>query len=334
MKHWQPREIELLTGLRSRFLAGTAGAEDYWRSDEELLLYDATFAARIGWKIDGVIRALEAINWRPRSTRLLDWGCGSGIASRRVLATWSGFTSAAFVDRSPRAVRFAQGRLRELHPSIQLAAPEADGETLLVISHVLTELPETALEALLVQVRAAGEVIWVESGTHENSRRLIRVRERLLAEGNPHHVVAPCTHQAPCGLLEPENERHWCHHFAAPPQEVYRDARWDEWSKALGIDRRALPFSYLVLTRHPAPDLTGCARVIGVPREGKGHCRVLSCEASGVTEPMLQKRDASALFKLLLKNEEWPPFRWKMEGGKIVGGRAFGTPEAGDEEAP
>jgi len=70
MKHWQRKELELLAELRARFLAGTAGAQDYWRSTEELALYDETFAARIGWKIDAVIRDLQRLGWVPKSHRL------------------------------------------------------------------------------------------------------------------------------------------------------------------------------------------------------------------------------------------------------------------------
>lgn len=326
MKHWQPREIELLNRLRTRFLARTAGESDYWHSDEELALYDTTFAARIGWKIDAVLRALQTLGWRPRSRRLFDWGCGSGIGSRRVLNVWPAFESAAFHDRSARAMAFARNRLRMEHPRVTVGEPFADSDTLLLISHVLSELDSTQLDDLLAQIRAAGEVIWVEAGTSADSRRLIGIRERLLSEPSPLHVVAPCTHQVRCGLLTPENERHWCHHYADPPQEVFRDARWEEWSRELGIDRRALPYSYLVLTRHEAPALTGCGRIIGVPREGKGHCRVLGCDRSGVAEVMVQKRDAPELFRALAKEREWPPFRWQIENGKVTSASPFSSP--------
>ncbi len=326
MKHWHPREIELLNRLRTRFLKRTAGESDYWHSDEELALYDATFAARIGWKIDAVLRALHAIGWRPQSRRLLDWACGSGIASRCVLGAWPEFENAAFHDRSARAVAFAKTRLGAAHPRVKIGEPQAGRDTLLLISHVLSELDSAQLDELLTQIHAAGEVIWVEAGTSADSRRLIDIRERLLHETDSLHVVAPCTHQVRCGLLTPENERHWCHHYADPPQDVFRDARWDEWSRELGIDRRALPYSYLVLARHEAPAVTGCGRVIGVPREGKGHCRVLGCDASGVAAVMVQKRDVPDLFRALAKEREWPPFHWQIDNGKVTRALPFSPP--------
>lgn len=327
MKHWKAQEIEILETLRTRFLNRTAGEQDYWRSEQELALYDGSFAERIGWKWDAAIRGLHSVGWRPKSTRILDWGCGSGIASRRVLETWPGFLSCGFVDRSARAVQYAGRRLRETFPAVGINQQPADANTLLVISHVLNELPESELALLLAEVRAAGEVIWVEAGTHADSRRLIEVRERILAEPAPPRIVAPCTHGARCGLLAPANAPHWCHHFAKPPVSVFQDARWAEWSRALGIDLRALPYSHLVLTRHDFPGNEGVSRVLGGLRESKGYCRVLNCDAVGVRDLMLQKRDAGDLYRLLTKRDEWPLFAWEIAGEKIAGGRVVDRSE-------
>lgn len=319
MKHWRPHELKLLAGLRARFLDGTAGDADYWKSADELALYDEVFAARIGWKIDAALRGLHRIGWSPRSTRIVDWGCGTGVATRRVRAEWPDIREVGLHDRSPAAVRFARERIAEQGPDVSFTTPEVDRATLLVVSHVLNELSSEAEAELVELILAAGEVIWVDAGTHAASRRLIAVREKILAANDPSAVVAPCTHTARCGMLVPENARHWCHHFAEPPSEVFQDARWAELSRELGIDLRALPYSHLVLTRHTAPDLARAERIVGIPREAKGFTRVLSCAPEGVRELMLQKRDAPALFKELAKNNEYRPYRWQLERGKILG---------------
>lgn len=314
MKLWTHSELEALRRLRAGFLAGSAGGADYWKSDEDLALYDATFAARIGWKVDAALRSAHAVGWRPRSTRVLDWGCGSGIAGRRVIAMWPGFVQLAVHDRSARAVEFA----RKHAPIPAEAGERVDRDTLLVLSHVLNELAPAALEHVLELVRAAGEVVWIEAGTHADSRRLIEVRERLRAEWR---IVAPCTHAASCGLLAAENARHWCHHFASAPSAVFQDAKWADFSRAIGIDLRSLPYSYLVLDRGADALVPGDAsRIIGVPRESKGYCRILSCQREGVADLMLQKRDAPALFRSVLREPEQPPHRWTMRGGRIVDG--------------
>lgn len=319
MKHWRPDELKVLAALRARFLDGTAGDADYWKSEDELALYDEIFATRIGWKIDAAIRGLSRIGWTPQSNRIVDWGCGTGIATRCVLAEWPGITEVALHDRSPSAVRFARERIARECKGVTFTAPAVDRDTLLVVSHVLNELKAEAEAELIDLILAAGEVIWVDAGTHAESRRLIAVREKILASDNAPHVIAPCTHAARCGMLVLENARHWCHHFAEPPSDVFQNARWAELSRELGIDLRALPYSHLVLTRHTPPDLAGAERIIGIPREAKGLRRVLSCGVEGVRELMLQKRDAPALYKALGKTNEYPPYRWQLTEGKILG---------------
>ena len=318
IKHWTPQELGVLRKLRERFLTGTASPSDYWRTPEMLALYDSTFAERIGWKWDAVLRELTLRGWRPRSRRVLDWGCGSGIAGRRVIEAWPGFTEYAVHDRSGFAARYATERMRADAPDLKVTvSEEVDGDTLLLLSHVLSELKTAEFERVLGLVRGAGEVLWVEAGTHAESRRLIEARERLRAE---FAVVAPCTHQERCGLLTGKNDRHWCHHFAKVPSEVFQDARWQEFGREMGIDLRSLPYSFLVLARAAAPMDPDFSRVIGEAREFKGYAKVLSCAREGVAEFMLQKRDAPELHKAVLKGDEAPLFRWQMDAGKIVGG--------------
>ena len=69
MKQWRNEEIAILRRLRERFLSRTPGA-DYWHSQKELTLYDITFAERIGWKWDAVLRELSRRGWQPKSERL------------------------------------------------------------------------------------------------------------------------------------------------------------------------------------------------------------------------------------------------------------------------
>lgn len=319
MKHWSPHDLALLRTLRERFLNGTVGAADYWRSEQELALYDATFAERIGWKWDAVLRELARRGWRPRGRRIVDWGCGSGIAGRRVAAAMGGCDEYAPQDRSRRAMEFASSRMREAFPSVRIShEATVDAQTLLVVSHVLSELSEAQFAELLALASQAGEVLWVEPGTHAESRRLIAAREALRAHSL--QVIAPCTHAAQCGLLAPENARHWCHHFARVPSEIFQDARWREFGVEMGIDLRSLPYSFLVMAREAAPAPDGLSRVIGEAREFKGYAKVLSCQSEGVHEFMLQKRDAPALHKAVLRAPEAPLFRWEITDGRITGG--------------
>ena len=79
---WNTLDWAALDRLRDRFLAGGQGGESYWTSRSDLANYNFTYAQRIGWKWDAVLRELKMRKWTPPSKVLLDWGCGSGIASR------------------------------------------------------------------------------------------------------------------------------------------------------------------------------------------------------------------------------------------------------------
>lgn len=315
-----------LRRLRARFLqfeqegGATPDRTDYWHSHSELASYDFTFAERIGWKWDAVLAELRTRGWTPpEGGTVLDWGCGTGVAGRRVVETFSGaFEHLWLADRSGPARHFAKAKAREAFPGLSVSElPEKDAAPdLLVLSHVINELPPDALERLLALAGKAQAVLWVEPGTHEVSRRLIAVRERLRES---FRVVAPCTHQLGCGMLAPGNERHWCHHLAPVPGYVHTDPGWGKFAQLLELDLSRVPFSFLVLDRRPAVENPSEARIIGEPRFYKGFAKVLNCQADGVRELMLQKRDAPGLIKSM-KKAPGSLYRWEREGEKIRAG--------------
>lgn len=294
-----------LQALRDRFLSDAS--DEYW-TPRDLELYDATFAQRIGWKWDSALAALG--NWRPASSHLLDWGCGTGIAARAV-AEWSGIRSVTVYDQSRAAAAFAAESLRRMGVAAssesRLPASVPPG-TLLVISHVIGELDDSELEALAAFASTADEVLWVEPGSREISRRLSAARERLRAAGLS--FIAPCTHQFPCPMLAPENERHWCHFFAPPPLEVFQSAFWREFSERLQIDLRALPFSFLAASRTPPPG-SAAERIVGRPRERKAHVELLCCGKEGLRDRVLQKRENPELFRKLTKKAAHGALTWQ-----------------------
>lgn len=324
---WAEVDWDALRRLRARFLTfdETAGAAaDYWKSPRELASYDATFAERIGWKWDRVLADLSALNWTPPEGAVLDWGCGTGVAGRRVVQHWPRqFKTLKLWDRSRMALQFAAQKAKATLPkqvAIERCEGAAAGAETVVISHVLNELGNDGLKQLLQVVGQAQAVLWVEPGTHAVSRKLIEIRESLRGMFRP---VAPCVHAGACGLLTAENERHWCHHFAKPPAEVFQTSGWGKFAQLLEIDLGSVPFSYLVLDRRPVLLSPGPARsrVIGEPRFYKGYHKILSCEGEdGVLELTLQKRDDGELFKEL-KKDPGSLYEWNRTGDKIQSGK-------------
>ena len=307
-----------LERMRSTFLAGAAGGADYWQGESDLASYDATFAQRIGWKWDYVLAELSRRGWTPPPGAMLDWGCGSGIASRAFLDRFGpdSVSGLELWDRSALAMAFAARRAREKYPNLAVTTGRSAPPSLLLISHVLTELTPKQIEELMNFATPASAVIWVEPGTYEASLTLIAMRERLRTRFN---VIAPCTHQERCGILAPGNDRHWCHHFAAPPPGVFTDGDWARFANLLGIDLRDLPLSFLVLDQRPAPALpVGAARVIGHPRLYKAHALLLGCDATGVRERRLTKRLLPDEFRRLKKDFADPLPVWRCAGDEIV----------------
>jgi len=175
------------------------------------------------------------------------------------------------------------------------------------------------IESLVNFASGATSTIWVEPGTHESSLNLIAVRERLRDKMN---IIAPCTHQAPCGILAPGNESHWCHHFASPPPEVFTDGNWAKFGELAGVDLRSLPVSFLVLDRRPVPPLPGGAvRLIGRPRIYKPHALILGCDETGVSEKRLTRRNSPEAFRKVKRGDCDPLQAWRFEGDEIVESR-------------
>jgi hypothetical protein len=300
---------DALRRIRSGFLDGTAGTASYWTSDSDLDSYDRTFGERIGWKWDHVLDELEARGWSPPEGVVLDWGCGSGIAGRRVAERFG--APVEFSDRSARAVSFARGRAGGL----SLASSEGAPATL-VVSHVIGELGEADLDRLVAQAARATSLIWVEPGDRASSRALIGVRERLRGELS---VIAPCTHQSACPMLAEGLESDWCHHFARPPFGVFADSGWARFSNELSIDLHSTPLSFLVMDRRPAAALPpGTMHLVGSPRVHKPHVLVYGCDDAGLHGRRLTKRRHPDLYRQAKKGNLDAIAEWEATGDEIV----------------
>ncbi len=320
---------ETLDRLRAGFLSEEKSAQAYWQSRHDLAQYDQTFGERIGWKWDAVLAELGNRRWTPLAAEreklsVLDWGCGSGIAGRRVINAVGAarIGRLVLVDHSDHARAFAAEQAQKKFPDLRVEpANDVQAVDVLVVSHVLNELTPAARAALLAQARAARSVLWVEPGTSAASRDLIGFREELRAE---YQIIAPCTHQLSCGLLTPANAPHWCHNFAEPPASIYADSDWVRFGQRAGIDLRSLPYSFLVLEKSAAAkSATEISRVVGVPRHFKGYAKVLSCDAAGVVELTVQKRTDPALFKELKRGEHALLYHWERCGDQIISAQAL-----------
>lgn len=297
--------LDRLVRLRERFLAEPQPGRalpDYWRDARDLAAYDAVFGARIGWKWDAALAECRdrGLPYDGRGA-VLDFGCGTGVAARAFVRHF-GASEVACHDRSPAAMAFAVAALRREAPAVRARTLGDVGDArcdVLLVSHVLGELDangEQRLRGLLARCRV---VVLVEPGSRVVSRRLSALRDTLLGEFHP---IAPCPHAAACPALARDDD--WCHFFATPPPQVFTESDWVVTAKALGIDLRALPYSFVALARTPATAPPPPHRTLGRAELDKHSVRLQVCEPGALRRAVIEKRDDAATWRLLKKHPE------------------------------
>lgn len=130
--------------------------------------------------------------------------------------------------------------------------PSAPSFHLWIMSFVLNEFHEppqvlaaTLLESWKKHLEPEGLVILIEPALRLQSRRLLEIRKSLLSLDldQEFQVLLPCLGHQACGALADAED--WCHEEVSwwrPPYLKLLD-------EMTGLDRKTLPFSYLVIAR-------------------------------------------------------------------------------------
>lgn len=274
--------------------------KDYW-TEELLELYADTLGERIHWKWDAFLKDLKERRIHPEflfenTLNFTDWGCGPGTASAAVAKSSSKKHSFQFEDRSSIAVAFAQKRLETFNEK----KGDEKGPRILLISYVLSELAKSDEAKLVDKIFSTDAFLWVDAGTHKESRRLSEIRNTLSSHFD---FLAPCPHSKKCPLSTTDNPNDWCHRFAEAPQEVFHSSKWSEISKALKIDLRSLPYASLYGVKKSFAVKTLPIEIrLGRPRVGKHEINLDFCTLDATYEHRkVTKRNDPELFKKLRK---------------------------------
>ena len=269
--------------LSDTYRAGGAPASRAARTPGDVAAYLATrapatyaAAAEVFAQI-GVLRP----DWIPSS--VLDLGAGPGIASWAALEAWPAITAASLVEAEAEMARAGKALATSGRDALQRAnwtvadagAPGAKAD-LVVVSYVIGELEERALEGLVLHAweRTADTLVIIEPGTTAGYRRMLVARAAVVGAGG--------STLAPCPLVEGD----WCH-FAVrlPRTRTHRLAKDAE----RGFEDEK--FSYAVLCR--APHELATARVIRRPDQRPGHVVLDLCTPSGLERRTVSRREGA-----------------------------------------
>jgi ribosomal protein RSM22 (predicted rRNA methylase) len=243
----------------------------------------ATFAA-----IRRVLVELGSLRpgWAPKS--VLDLGAGPGTATWAAAAVFPSIERADLVEREPEmaalGVRLAKRGLAgvlaaswNIADAAETTVPTSD---LVVAAYVLGELGHHRERSALERWwgSTSGELVLVEPGTPAGFERLRAARSALISWGA--QVTAPCPHDDRCPMAGSD----WCH-FAV---RLERSSLHRELKRArLGYEDEKYSYLAVSASRPSAP----VARLVRSPRPHKGHVRLWLCEAGGLDERVITRRD-------------------------------------------
>lgn len=220
----------------------------------------------------------------------LDLGAGTGATSAALLD--QGATSVRAIDLSGAAIQAARGLVEGVNFEVgDITRLDLDRTyDTIVLGHVLNELwserddaverRAALVEKLLGSLSQGGSLIIIEPATRENSREVLRLRDRLADRAE---IVAPCFWEGPCPALADDD---WCHStFYWRPWGTLRAT-----SERVGIRRDVAKCTYFILGDRPARE-GHLDRVVSAPLHTKGRLRYVVCGDRGRHPLVLLERN-------------------------------------------
>ncbi|HVP43061.1 MAG TPA: small ribosomal subunit Rsm22 family protein [Terriglobales bacterium] len=269
-----------------------------------LIRLPATYAA-----VSSVLKEVRARIGDVRS--VLDLGAGPGTAAWAATEIFPELERVALIERDVEMMavgkKLAAGHSLLGHAQWitgDLRSVKFESHDLVIAAYALGELDSSdGPQAVTAKVWAASQkaLAILEPGTPRGFASLLPLREALLAQGQ--HIAAPCPADAECPMQDRPGD--WCH-FAARLERTSLHRRLK--SGELGYEDEK--FSYVVFARDQAAPQAP-ARILRHPVHGKGHIKLMLCEAPKVREVTVAKSDGEA-FRAARRarwGDPWPPAR-------------------------
>lgn len=226
-------------------------------------------------RVENVIQRGLQVDFFKGFETTIDWGSGPGTASlafahadklksqlkNQILIEKSSSALKTFNDLNNQFIR------PEMTTELNLEKLSCNkNKTLLTFSYSLTEM-----ESLPAGWNEFEGLMILEPATHQDGRKLLELRKKLIAEG--YSIWAPCLHQNDCPLLT-LSKNDWCHdrfHVQAPEWFL-------ELEEHLPMRNRTVTTSYLLARKtKPVLDPTNKARLTGDSLKENGKTRQLIC---------------------------------------------------------
>ncbi len=219
---------------------------------------------------------------------LLDIGAGPGTVLWATKDCWPGLQHATMLEASDPARRVGKQLADATGIETDWRAGDAtldleglQAADLVTAAYMLDEVAPASLPKLIDGLwrLTTGALLIVEPGTPAGWLRILDARTRLIAAGA--HVAAPCPHESPCPLTEPD----WCH-FS---RRVAR-SRLHRLAKDGEVPWEDEKFIYIAASRLPSTQRN--PRVLAPPKAGSGKVALKLCEPDGTAaEQLFTKRD-------------------------------------------
>lgn len=264
-----------------------AGLDPYWKESSNpenfLLAYFLAFMPCNQARVAAVISELARLGFRfpeMKSFRGIEWGAGpasgacgvgAGVAHSEIGIPKTG--NWALIEQDKSVLKLGEKwadtyfqsigfdwSIRPFHRKVDWTRPllpqTAPKFHLWLSSYFLNEveIPLAELATRLVDnwefhLEDEGLAILVEPALKIQSRRLLELRAHLIREftaprrKGKYQVLLPCLGHQSCGALAAEND--WCH------EEItwWRPKYMRKIDELAGLDRKTLPFSYLVVAK-------------------------------------------------------------------------------------
>ena len=218
---------------------------------------------------------------------LLDLGAGPGTVMWAAQAALPHLKHVTEVEQDEELIALGQ-RLAAHNPSsVQWMKqdithlPALEPHDVVVLSYVIGELSQEALETLLLKAwqLARQTLVIIEPGTPHHFVKVLQARTLMIQAGA--FLVAPCPHALQCPLAAAGD---WCHFY-----ERVERSRLHRQLKAAELGYEDEKYSYIVAAKVPGESYP--ARIVRAPQRHSGHVEFQLCTAEGLKHKTLSRRD-------------------------------------------